>query len=308
MKKVLAIVGPTASGKTGLSVDLAKKMNGEIISADSRQVYRYVSIATAQPSEEMLNQVKHHYIGELELGEKFNAGEFGKSGRQIIEKIFLSGKQPIICGGSGLYIKSLIDGLFEEEIESSEAREELYELLEKYGEEYLYNELKKVDRETYLRIPKGKIRRVIRALEVYRATGEKISQLHKKTAEISFETIQIGLMLDRKYLYERINCRVDEMMEKGLLREVRALSEAGFSYKTHNSLNTVGVKEVFKFFEGEYDELQMLRLIKQNSRRYAKRQMTWFRKDKRINWINVYENSATDELAAKSIEIFKDKK
>lgn len=304
MRRVLAIVGPTASGKTGLSVEIAKRLEGEIISADSRQIYKYVNIATACPSEEELRLVKHYFINELEPGDVFNAGEFGKQGRILIENILSKKKLPVISGGSGLYIRSLIDGLFEEEIESRDIRDELYSKLQNYGEEFLYEELKKVDEETYRKIPKGKIRRVIRALEVYFASGEKISQLHKRNTEINFETIQVGLMLDRKYLYRRINSRVDQMLEKGLIEEVKALSNRGYNYKTHNSLNTVGIKEVFKYFEGEYDFDMMINLIKQNSRRYAKRQMTWFRKDKRINWINVNEDSSVKELADDAIKIF----
>lgn len=305
MKKVLAIVGPTASGKTGLAVEIAKRLNGEIVSADSRQIYRHVNIATACPSGKELSEVKHYFINELEPEENFNAGEFGKKGRQIIDKILSSGKLPVITGGSGLYIRSLIDGLFEADIESGEIRDELYDKLEKYGEEYLYEELRKKDEETYAKIPKGKIRRVIRALEVYYASGEKISQLYKNISEVNFETIQIGLMLDRKYLYFRINNRVDEMIKNGLVEEVKSLSEAGYGYKTHNSLNTVGIKEVFKYFEGEYDFDTMRNLIKQNSRRYAKRQMTWFRKDKRINWMNVDENKTVVNLADEAVTIYK---
>jgi len=304
MRRVLAIVGPTASGKTGLSVEIAKRLNGEIISADSRQVYKYVNIATACPSETQLREVKHYFINELEPEENFNAGEFGKKGRALIEKIFSENKLPVITGGSGLYIRSLIDGLFEDVIESKEARSELYEKLEKYGERFLYDELKKVDEETYKKIPKGKIRRVIRALEVYYASGEKISQLHKKETDVYFETIQIGLLLERKFLYERINKRADIMLESGLLDEVKKLKEMGFNYRECNSLNTVGIKEVYKYFEGEYDLEEMKRLIKQNSRRYAKRQMTWFRKDKRIHWINVNEESTDSLLAEEAIKIF----
>lgn len=305
MKKVFAIVGPTASGKTGLSIEIAKRLNGEIISADSRQIYKYVNIATACPSEKELRETKHYFINELEPEESFNAGEFGKRGRKLIDKIFSADKQPVVTGGSGLYLKSLIDGLFEADIESSDVRKELYDKLEKSGEDYLYEELRKTDEETYMKIPKGKIRRVIRALEVYYASGEKISQLHKKIAEVNFETVQIGLLLERKFLYSRINKRVDEMAEKGLIEEVRSLYEKGYSYKTHNSLNTVGIKEVFKYFEGEHDFGTMINMIKQNSRRYAKRQMTWFRKDKRINWIAADENSSISDLSEEAIKIFK---
>lgn len=304
MRKVLAIVGPTASGKTRLSAEVAKKINGEIISADSRQIYKHIPVASSYPSAADLNSVRHYFINELEPGENFNAGEFGKKGRELIDKIFSTGKQPVITGGSGLYIRSVIDGLFESEIDDKGIREGLYEKLEKYGEEFLYDELKRTDEDTYAKIPKGKIRRVIRALEVYYASGKKISEFHKEKTEINFETIQIGLMLDRKYLYERINARTDEMLLNGLLDEVKLLKDNNFDYRKFNSLNTVGIKEVFKFLEGEYDYETMVAQIKQNTRRYAKRQMTWFRRDERIKWINVNEESDPEELSDEVIRIF----
>ncbi len=304
MRKVLAIVGPTASGKTSLAVEVAKKINGEIISADSRQIYRHIPVASSYPSESDLYSVRHYFINELEPGENFNAGEFGKKSRELIDKIFSAGKQPVIAGGSGLYIRSVIDGLFESEIDDKGIREGLYEKLEKYGEEFLYDELKRTDEVTFAKIPKGKIRRVIRALEVYYASGKKISEFHKEKIEINFETVQIGLMLERKYLYERINARTDEMLLNGLLDEVKHLKENNYDYRKYNSLNTVGIKEVFKFFEGEYDYETMVAQIKQNTRRYAKRQMTWFRRDERINWINVYEESDPEELSNEVIRIF----
>ncbi|MBS1553036.1 MAG: tRNA (adenosine(37)-N6)-dimethylallyltransferase MiaA [Bacteroidetes bacterium] len=304
MRKVLAIVGPTASGKTRLSAEVAKKINGEIISADSRQIYKHIPVASSYPSAADLNSVRHYFINELEPGENFNAGEFGKKGRELIDKIFSTGKQAVITGGSGLYIRSVIDGLFESEIDDKGIREGLYEKLEKYGEEFLYDELKRTDEDTYAKIPKGKIRRVIRALEVYYASGKKISEFHKEKTEINFETIQIGLMLDRKYLYERINARTDEMLLNGLLDEVKLLKDNNFDYRKFNSLNTVGIKEVFKFLEGEYDYETMVAQIKQNTRRYAKRQMTWFRRDERIKWINVNEESDPEELSDEVIRIF----
>lgn len=304
MRKVLAIVGPTASGKTSLSVEVAKKLNGEIISADSRQIYRHIRVASSYPSEADLNSARHYFVNELEPGENFNAGEFGKKSRELIDKIFSSGKQPVITGGSGLYIRSVIDGLFESVIDDKRIREVLYEKLEEHGEEFLYDELKRTDEDTYAKIPKGKIRRVIRALEVYYVSGKKISEFHKEKIEINFATVQIGLMLDRKYLYARINARTDEMILKGLLDEVKFLRENNYDYRKYNSLNTVGIKEVFKFLEGEYDYETMVTLIKRNTRRYAKRQMTWFRKDDRIHWIDVNKESTTEELSEEVIRIF----
>lgn len=304
--KTLAIIGPTASGKTSLSIEVAVKLNGEIISADSRQVYKNIPIATAQPTHDDLKKVKHYFINELELSDEFSAGQFGIKGREIISDIFSRGKLPVITGGSGLYIRSVIDGLFENDSKSDEIREKLYSEYEKRGEEYLYIELNKVDPETFEKIPKGKHRRVIRALEVYYTTGKKISELQNQMPVIDFKTIQIGLNHDRKNLYERINNRVDEMILNGLIDEVRNLLESGYHYKNNYSLDTVGIKEVIKYLEGVYDIEYMKDQIKQNSRRYAKRQLTWFRKDKRIHWINMEEYSEK-EVVNLVLEILKTK-
>lgn len=304
MKKVLAIVGPTASGKTKLSVDVACRLDGEIISADSRQVYKLIPIATSHPAAEDLKKIRHYFINELEPAAEFNAGEFGTKAREIIKDIFKRKKQPVIAGGSGLYIRSLIDGLFEEEIEASEVRDELYEKMNTLGKNYLYNELVKVDKKSADTMIPQNFRRVIRALEVYYVTGKRISEFQKEKTDIEFKTVQIGLMFDRKHLYQRINERVDKMLEEGLIEEAKRLRELGYDHTKYYSLNTVGLKEVFKYFDGEYDYDEMVRQIKQNSRRYAKRQLTWFRKDKRIQWIEVHEGTDDLEITEKAIEIF----
>lgn len=286
MKKYIAIVGPTASGKTAISIELAKKLNADIISADSRQIYKHIPVSTATPNLEERQGIKHYFLEEIELDKEYNAGEFGKNARKIVEEIFQKGKFPLVVGGSGLYLKSLIDGFFEEEIDDKEIRKKLYDEMEKFGKEYLYEKLKSVDEETASKMSPHFYRRVIRALEVYYATGKKISELQKQNIPTDYEVIQFGLHFERENLYERINKRVDEMLKNGLLDEIKNLREKGYHYKTHNSLNTVGIKEVFKYFEGEYTYEEMTNMIKQNTRRYAKRQMTWFRKDSRINWIN----------------------
>lgn len=286
MKKYIAIVGPTASGKTAVSIELAKILNAEIISADSRQIYKNIPISTATPSLEERKGINHYFLNEIELEMDFNAGEFGKQARIKIEEIFRKGKFPLVVGGSGLYLKSLIDGFFEEKTENKDIRKILYEEMEKLGKEFLYEKLKNVDPESAHKMSPRLYRRVIRALEVYYVTGKKMSDLQKQNIKSEFETAQFGLMLDREYLYERINKRVDDMLEKGLLNEIETLKKKGYHYSIQNSLNTVGIKEVFRYFEGEYSLNEMINYIKQNTRRYAKRQMTWFRKDKRINWIN----------------------
>lgn len=286
---VLAIVGPTASGKTSLSIALAKIIDAEIVSCDSRQVYKYIPIATCAPTQEELKQVKHYFVNELKPEEEFNAGEFSKRARQRIKELQKKGKNAIIVGGSGLYLKALIDGFFEADIEDSSIREKLYVTLEEKGQEYLFRELKKVDPESAEKMDASKVRRVIRALEVFYGTGRRISELQKENVRPDFKCLQAGILFDREVLYTRINNRVDEMLRKGLIDEVRNLQKKGYSYKTHNSLNTVGIKEVFRYLENEFTKEQMADLIKLNTRRYAKRQMTWFNKDKRIKWLEMNE-------------------
>ncbi|CUS77660.1 tRNA dimethylallyltransferase [Candidatus Kryptonium thompsonii] len=304
-RKVLAIVGPTASGKTKLSIIVAEKINGEIISADSRQIYKYMDIGTAKPSKEERERIRHHFVDELNPNEEFNAGIFGEKGREIIEDIFSSGKVPIVVGGSGLYIRALIDGFFEGPGADWELREILYNKAKKLGVDVLYEELKKVDPESAQKIHPNNLKRVIRALEIYYLTGKPISKLQKEVKpKINFTTVQIGLKWDRKKLYKRIEERVDWMINNGLIEEVKHLRELGYD-KNLNSLQTVGYKEVFDYLDGLITYDQMVYLIKRNSRRYAKRQFTWFRQDKRIIWIDVDENTDFNELADRVIEIFK---
>lgn len=304
MKKVFAIIGPTASGKTKLSIEAAKVLDAEIISADSRQVFKHIPIASAIPTEKERQCIVHHFLEEYNLNEEFNAGKFGKLGRIRISEIFSRGKTPLIVGGSGLYIKSLIDGFFEEEVGSKEIREKLYEKLKIKGKEFLYNELKEIDKIAASKMIPQNVRRIIRALEIYYASGRKISDLQKEKVKIDFETLQVGLMLDRKYLYQSINERVNNMIKKGLIDEVQKLKDNGFDYIKYNSLNTVGIREVYLYLAGELNYPEMVELIKRNSRRYAKRQMTWFRKDERIQWIDVTEYKRMEVLRDEITKLF----
>lgn len=300
MKKIFVLLGPTASGKTALSLSLANELNAEIISADSRQVYKHIQIATCAPTKDELSKVKHYFVNELELDEDFNAGNFAKLSKDIITDIFKRGKNALIVGGSGLYIKSLIDGFFDEEIKDLKIREQLNKRLNVQGREVLYNELLSIDPETALKMDAGKFRRVIRALEVYYASGRKMSELQNNTIKPDFESVQVGLNLDRDVLYDRINERVEGLIKNGLIDEINSLLKNGNSPLTNNSLNTVGVKEVFQFLNNEISKDEMITLIKQNTRRYAKRQMTWFNADKRIHWVNVIQFDNT-ELCSKHI-------
>ncbi len=296
-KKIIAIVGPTASGKTTLSILLAKKLSGEVISADSRQLFKHLKIGVAKPSIEELNSVKHHFIDFLEPTQDFNAAEYGQQARLKIEELLKRGSCPIVVGGSGLYIKSIIDGFFEGPGKNSELRDQLEYELEKYGNEALFKKLIKVDPVSASKMDPSKVRRIIRALEVYYTTGNPISEHHKvQSAKSNFDVIQFGLEWERKLLYERINNRVDKMITDGLIDEVKELIAKGYSRQI-NALNTVGYKEVFDFLLGENSKEEMIELIKQNTRRYAKRQMTWFKADKRIKWIKVSEQTDWNNVA-----------
>lgn len=289
---LLAIVGPTASGKTALSILLAKKLCGEIISADSRQIYRYLDIGTAKPTSGELKLAAHHFIDILNPDQYYNAANYGQQARTKIVELLKKNIQPILVGGSGLYVRAVIDGFFEGPGKNSEMREQLENEAHTLGSKILYERLKKVDPISAAKMDSTKVRRIIRALEVYYTIGKPISDLHStREIKIPFETIQFGIEWDRKALYHRIELRVEWMIENGLIDEVRRLSAKGYSPGV-NALNTVGYKEVFGFLDGKISKEEMIRLIKQNTRRYAKRQLTWFRADKRIRWIPV--NDETD--------------
>jgi tRNA dimethylallyltransferase len=296
MSNVLALVGPTASGKTALSILLAEKLKAEIISADSRQIYKFLNIGTAKPTLADIHRVPHHFIDILNPNQEYNAAEFGQQARGKIEDLLNQGIQPIIVGGSGLYIRAIIDGFFHGPGKDSEIREQLEEEAKKHGVEQLYEKLKQVDPISAAKMDASKVRRVIRALEIYYITGIKISELHAgQESRAPFEVIQFGLEWERKTLYDRINQRVDDMVTKGLVEEVRELSARGY-LSGMNALNTVGYKETFDFIGGKLTQGEMIRLMKQNSRHYAKRQLTWFRADKRIQWISVNEKTNWDEI------------
>jgi tRNA dimethylallyltransferase len=292
-----AIVGPTASGKSALGILLAKLLHGEIISADSRQIYRYVNIGTAKPFTEELHRIPHHFIDIFNPDQDFNAAEFGLQARVKIKELINQGKPPIIVGGSGLYIRALIDGFFEGPGKNPEIRVQLEDEARRLGVNVLFEKLKKVDPVSAAKMDATKLRRVIRALEVYYTMKKPISELQStQRTPAPFKVVQYGLEWERKALYARINQRVDDMLKRGLIDEARGIIAQGFSPGI-NALNTVGYKEVFNFIEGNSTDEEMVRLIKQNTRHFAKRQLTWFRADKRIRWISVHEKTDWNQIA-----------
>jgi tRNA dimethylallyltransferase len=266
---------------------LATQLKSEIISADSRQFYKYLNIGTAKPTSETLKKIKHHFVDFLEPDEEYNVSKFEINVQEIINSLLKNRIIPIVAGGSGLYIKALIDGIFESADRDDEYRKELNQKRNEFGNEFLYNELMKVDpKSAKIMLPQN-WKRVMRALEVIHLTGEPIWKHHKEKKDKSeFDFHQFGIMWDRETLYVNINNRVDAMIENGLVSEVEKILAFGYD-KNLNSLNTVGYKEIILFLEGEHSLERAIELIKRNTRHYAKRQMTWFRKDDRIKWFDV---------------------
>ena len=294
---VPVIVGPTASGKTAVALALAEILPVEIISADSRQVYRYLDIGTAKPSLAERNRVPHHFIDIIDPDGEFSAGRFGEQGRELVDAIFAHGRMPLVVGGSGLYIRSLVDGFFEGPGADPEFRDALQARLDRGELATLVEELRRVDPEAAARIDPTKPRRVVRALEVHHATGKPLSTLQtEKAVEVNFKPRIFGLLWERQALYARINRRCDDMVTSGLNEEAAAVEGRGFT-RNLNSLNTVGYKEALGFLHGEISRDDLLSQFKQNSRRYAKRQMTWFRRDMRVEWLPLRDGFDTDEIA-----------
>jgi tRNA dimethylallyltransferase len=284
---VIVIAGPTASGKTALALHLAQHVPAEIISADSRQIYKHLNIGTAKPAPRELEMVPHHFIDALEPDRKFNAGDFQEQGRKVIAEILERKKLPVIVGGTGLYVQAVIDGFFEQPEISGEVREQLEKRLTREGQEALYKDLQSVDPESAAAMDATKYRRVIRALEVFYETGTPISEFHRQhDVKKIYDAKYFGLNWERSKLYERINSRVDKMLANGFLDEVKQLRKMGFDDR-FQSLQTVGYKEAYAFLRNEIPKERMIELMKQNTRRFAKRQMTWFRREQRITWFDI---------------------
>ncbi len=287
-KKILVIGGPTAVGKTELSIELAKRLNGEIISADSMQIYKYMDIGSAKVSKEEMNGVVHHLIDVVDPSINFSVADYKEQGEKVINEILSRGKLPIIVGGTGLYINSLTCNMnFTEAEKDEEYRKELYKLANEYGNNYIHEMLKDIDPISYKEIHANNRKRVIRALEVYKLTGKPFSSYNagEDFYKSEYDVHYYVLTMDREKLYERINLRVDIMMEKGLLEECIKLKEMGYT-SSMQSMQGIGYKEILYYLEGDVKLQEAIDMIKQGSRNYAKRQLTWFRRDPRVTFLD----------------------
>ncbi len=301
---VVAVVGPTASGKTRLSIQLARKLGGEVVSCDSMQVYKGMDIGTAKPTPAEMQGVPHHLIGILEPDEAFSVAEFVQRARGCIGEIRLRGHLPVLAGGTGLYVGALLDNIHFEEIKADPAvREALQRRAEEQGNASLLRELRQIDPETAAGLHENNLGRIIRALEVYKATGVTMSE-HRRRSRLEpspFHPCMIGLAFaDREKLYDRIDRRVDAMLEQGLVEE--ALRFMQTYQDTGTAHQAIGYKELFAYFRGEQTLEQAVDTIKRETRRYAKRQLTWFRRDPRIQWIYVDTCSGAEEIFEKSLK------
>ncbi|SDC26848.1 MULTISPECIES: tRNA (adenosine(37)-N6)-dimethylallyltransferase MiaA [unclassified Candidatus Frackibacter] len=286
---LVAIIGPTAVGKTKLSLTLAKRFNAEIISGDSMQVYKGMDVGTAKPTVEERNNIPHHMIDILPPEEEFSVAAFQARVDELIPKIINRNRLPMLVGGTGLYVKALIQGFIFPDMETDwKLRERLEAEAEEYGTEYVHNKLKAIDPPLAEKLHPNDLRRVIRGIEVYKQTGKTSTHFKKEAKERPprYRAIKIGLRREREELYDRINRRVDIMIEEGLIEEVKELYETGYD-RDLQSMQGLGYKEIIGYLEGEYDLKEAIRLIKRDTRHFAKRQLTWFRKDKEIDWFDV---------------------
>lgn len=285
---VIVIVGPTAVGKTDLSIRIAQCINAEIISADSRQIYKGMDIGTAKLVLIDRKGINHHFIDFISPAENFSAGEFGVAARQKILDLRKNNKNVIVVGGSGLYIRALLHGMVSFDKKNESVRQNLRQKLKAVGLPKLYLELQKTDPQLAAQLSENDTQRILRGLEVFQISGEKLSSLQKaKEIPAPFPYLQIGLHMDRVKLYQRINKRVEVMLEQDLIGEVEELIRKGF--KLSNAMNAVGYKEVLLYLNNEISYQEMMEHIQRNSRRYAKRQLTWFNKDSNITWFDAEE-------------------
>lgn len=284
------VAGPTAVGKTEFAVMLAEHLGTEIISADSRQIYREMSIGTAKPSDGQRARVKHHFIDSHSIHENYDAGQYGRDAQTRILEILGRHNEVVLCGGSGLYIKAVCEGFDDLPDVPEEMRAAIRQQYEQEGMTWLQGEVQRADEDFFRSVDRQNPQRLMRALELMRFSQKKMSELRvNKRVEHDFQVVKIGLRTEREVLYQRIDQRMDQMIADGLFEEAKAL----YPHRDKNALQTVGYTEIFGFMEGRYDQTEAIRLLKRNSRHYAKRQLTWFNRDTNINWFKAIDLSLT---------------
>jgi tRNA dimethylallyltransferase len=304
MEPVIVIVGPTASGKTSLAIKLAKSIDGEIISADSMQIYKYMDIGTAKPSKEEMEGVRHYMIDEITPDQEFSVARFKELATAYISEILKRGKHPVIAGGTGLYINSLIYNInFSETKIDWELRNKLKNEAQEKGNRYLHDMLKELDPDTAARLHENDVKRVIRAIEVYYQTKTTISELieQSRLSPPAYKYLVFGLKTDRGKLYRRIEERVDKMLENGLVREVEKLVELGYD-KNSVAMQGLGYKEILAYLRGSISYEEAVDTIKRETRRYAKRQITWFKRIEGIRWIDMDQCESGNEALKQLID------
>ena len=288
MQKVVVICGPTASGKTALSIELAKRINGEIVSADSMQIYDEMNIGTAKPDQEEMQGIKHYLIGNIKPTNRYSVSEFKKDAISAIKEIVSKEKMPIVVGGTGLYVNSLVYGIDYPEIQTNlEYRKKLEKIVEEKGLQYLFEKAVEIDKEAMKNISPNDKKRILRVLEIYKETGKTKTELERESRKngIPYDYKIFAINMPREILYDRINRRVDIMIEKGLIDEVSSLYEK-YGESMLTSMQAIGYKEVVEFLKGNCTKEEMIEKIKMETRRYAKRQLTWFRKIENIQWLD----------------------
>lgn len=302
--KIVAVVGPTASGKTGLAIELAKRFNGEVVSADSMQIYSELSIGTAKPSEEEKQGILHHLMGFLSVNENYSVADYVDDAKKAVADIVSREKIPILCGGTGLYVDSFLQNTQFEEIQSDPTvREKLLRLAEEEGKEQFFERLVRVDPKLAEKLHYNNIGRVLRALEVYELTGKTMSELQEESHSTPspYDVCYIGVSFDdREKLYDRIEQRVEAMLNEGVLEEARFLFEHA---NTTTAAQAIGYKEFFPYFRGEISLSEAVEMLKKETRHYAKRQLTWFRRNKEIHWLYRDQYETPEELYSEAFTI-----
>ena len=308
MYNCIIVAGPTASGKTKVSVELAKMLNGEIVNADSMQVYKNLNIGTAKATNEEKQNIVHHMLDVVDMFEDFTVSDYKEMALPIIKDIINRGKTPIIVGGTGFYINSLLYNMdYGNSSKDDTVRQKYEDLAKQYGNEYVHNILKSVDPESANILHANDLKRVIRALEIYDTTGTKKSTMQNtmQSFNTGLNPLIIGLTMDREKLYSRINQRVDIMVNDGLIDEVKSLVDLGLN-DTHQSMTGIGYKEVLSYINNQITLDESIDLIKQNTRHYAKRQITWFKKVPTLNWVDL-TNGLTEEILQNIVNLYNQK-